>query len=237
MDVSLTGQRGPMNVYAGVPEDPGPWPGVVVVSDALGMTTDLRNQVDWLAKAGYLAAAPDLFYWGGRMRCLFTTMRQAVSGEGQVFADLEAVRRWLIDHDGCTGNIGVVGFCLGGGFALLLAGSGGYGAAGSNYGGLTKKALAGLATSCPIVGSYGQLDKGLKKEPKQIADVLDANAIPYDVKVYAGAGHSFMNNHVDSEVPKWAVIMGKLSASEYHEPSAMDARQRIVDFFDIHLRS
>ena len=100
-----------------------------------------------------------------------------------------------------------------------------------------EKALADLANSCPIVGSYGQLDKGLEKEPKQIADALEANSIPYDIKVYAGAGHSFMNDHVDSEVPKWAVIMGKLSASEYHEPSAMDARSRIVAFFDTHLRS
>jgi carboxymethylenebutenolidase len=225
-----------MDVYVGVPENQGPWPGIVVVSDALGMTADLRNQVDWLASAGYLAAAPDLFYWGGRMRCLFTTIRQALSGEGEVFADFEVVRRWLLDHEDCSGAIGVVGFCLGGGFALLLAGSGGYDAASSNYGGLTKKALAGLANSCPIVGSYGQLDKGLKREPKQIADTLEANSIPYDVKVYADAGHSFMNDHLDSEVPKWAVIMGKLSASEYHEPSAMDARRRIIEFFSVHLR-
>jgi hypothetical protein len=45
-----------------------------------------------------------------------------------------------------------------------------------------------------------------------------------------------MNDHLDSEVPKWAVIMGKLSASEYHEPSAMDARRRIIEFFSVHLR-
>ena len=55
------------------------------------------------------------------------------------------------------------------------------------------------------------------------------------MKVYPDAGHSFMNNHVDSEVPKWAVIMGKLSNSDYHEPSAMDARRRIADFFAEHL--
>lgn len=236
MELSLSGQRGAMGVYVGEPEGQGPWPGVLVVSDALGMTTDLRSQVDWLAEAGYLAAAPDLFYWGGRMRCLFTTMRQALSGEGQVFGDLDVVRRWLLDHAQSTGSVGVIGFCLGGGFALLLAGTGGYDAASSNYGGLTKKALAGLANSCPIVGSYGQLDRGLRKEPKQIADALDANEVPYDVKVYAGAGHSFMNNHVESEVPKWALIMGKLAASEYHEPSALDARRRILEFFNAHLR-
>ncbi len=235
MDIGLAGARGEMSVYVGVPDGEGPWPSVLVVSDALGMTTDLRNQVDWLAAEGYLAAAPDLFYWGGRMRCLFSTMRQALSGDGAVFEDFEVVRNWLNDHAGTTGTVGVVGFCLGGGFALLLAGTGDYDAASSNYGGLTKGALAGLANSCPVVGSYGALDKGLKKEPGKIAEVLTDHSIPFDVKVYPDAGHSFMNDHLDAEVPKWAVIMGKLSTSEYHEPSARDARRRIVEFFEKHL--
>jgi carboxymethylenebutenolidase len=200
------------------------------------MTTDLRNQVDWLAGAGYLAAAPDLLYWGGRMRCLFTTMRQAMSGEGTVFVDFETVRTWLVDHQASTGSVGVVGFCLGGGFALLLAGKGGYQAASTNYGGLTKGALAALANSCPIVGSYGALDRGLKKEPERIAAALTEHSIPYDMKVYPDAGHSFMNDHLESEVPKWAVIMGKLATSDYHERSAQDARRRIVAFFEEHLR-
>lgn len=235
MDVSIAGQRGDMPLYVGVPDGEGPWPGVVVVSDALGMTTDLCNQVDWLAEEGYLAAAPNLHYWAGRGRCLFATMRQFLAGEGQVFEDLESVRRWLVDHEMSSGSVGVVGFCLGGGFALLLAGMGGYDAASANYGGLTKKSLATLAEGCPIVGSYGALDKGLSKEPHRIAEALAAHSIPYDVKVYADAGHGFLNNHVDEEVPVWGMVMGKISTNEYHEPSALDARRRIISFFDTHL--
>lgn len=79
-------------VYVAAPEGDGPWPGVVVVHDALGMTSDLRRQADWLASEGFLAAAPDLYHRGGRMRCMFATMRAAVRGEGDAFGDLDATR-------------------------------------------------------------------------------------------------------------------------------------------------
>lgn len=224
-----------MPVYLATPAGPRPWPGVVVISDALGMTTDLRRQADWLAEEGFLAAAPDLYYWGGRIRCMFATMQQLPKRRGPVFVDFESVRRLLAEDPNCTRRIGVIGFCLGGGFAMLLAGTGEYSASSVNYGGVPDDALTYLSEACPVVASYGARDGTLKEAPERLEAALEANDVPHDVKIYPDAGHSFLNDHPSDEMPLWALITGKFAASGYHEPSARDARQRIVAFFQQHL--
>jgi carboxymethylenebutenolidase len=132
------------------PADADPRPGVLVLHDFAGMSHDLRSQADWLASEGYLAAAPDLYYWGSRLRCLWTIMREVTAGQGRTVADIYAVRDWLAARQECTGRIGVIASCMGGGYALVLATGHGYVTASTNYGGCPSDAERTRVGACPL---------------------------------------------------------------------------------------
>ena len=238
-DEMIRTPSGQMTAYMAVPTAPGPWPGVVVVHDWGGMSQDLRNQAGWLAGEGYLAAAPDLYYWGSRLRCLWTIMREIAAGKGRTFADIDSVRDWLSRQAQCTGKIGVIGFCMGGAYAVALAPGHGYAVASVNYGGCPKHAEQVLAGACPIVGSYGGKDRspmGRSAAPR-LEKALAALGVDHDVKVYPGAGHGFINDPDPADATPLLIFLAKISGTRYHEPSAQDARRRIADFFGRHLKT
>jgi carboxymethylenebutenolidase len=224
-----------MGVHLEVPAGDGPWPAVVVLHDAAGLTADTVRQCRWLAESGFLAVAPDLFAGGSLAGCLRTVIRDFASWQGSVFEQVEAVRAWVAGREDCTGRVGVLGFCMGGGFALSLAPGHGFVASSANYGMLPKDAERYFVGACPIIASYGGRDLSLRGAGPRLEDALSTAGVEHEVHVYPQAGHGFLNDHGSGEVPFLFQLMAPLARTSYHRPSAQLARERITAFLTQHL--
>src|SRR6202046_4874180 len=162
----------PLRGYLASPEGTGPWPAVVMIHEIFGLDDVMRGHADRLAGLGYLTLAVDLFRAGSAARCLVTTMTALIRGRGRAFGDISAAHDYLAGSRDCTGKIGVIGFCLGGGFALLTAGDG-YDAAAVNYGQLPRHLDETLAAACPIVASYGGRGPSLRGAASRLDAALE----------------------------------------------------------------
>ncbi|SFA77389.1 carboxymethylenebutenolidase [Amycolatopsis marina] len=206
-----------------------PRPGVVIVHDALGIGQDIRDIADRFAGAGYLAMVPDLYSRGGRLRCIKTVFSEMLAGRGRAYDDLESARQVLAARADCTGKVGVVGFCMGGGFALVAA-AGEFDASAPYYGMLPKD-MSVLDGACPIVASFGKQDPTLRGAAEKLASALTERDIPHDVKEYPDAGHSFANRLPLGPLNRLAKVAG----FGYHHESSEDAWRRVLAFFGTHL--
>jgi carboxymethylenebutenolidase len=198
--------------------------GVLVLHEAFGLTPDICAIADRIASHGYVALAPAMF----RRGCLMRTLRRNIR-----HGDFDDWRRYLREEHGVERDA-VIGFCMGGGFAIAYAATSPnppLAAIAPNYG-FPPKAVTAM---CPLVGSYGENDRFLVDRARQLDEQLDALGVDHDIKIYPGAGHSFMNRHEGG----FATFVARVNPTPlgYDEAAAEDAWRRIFGFFEAHLGS
>jgi carboxymethylenebutenolidase len=224
-----------LTAVLGVPDGDGPWPGVVMVHEAFGITPVMRRQVERSAAAGFLTLMPDLSVDGGPRGCLRRTFADIARGSGRAFDDVESARRALAARDDCSGKVGVLGFCMGGGFALMAVQGKGFDAASANYGRLPKPLDPRLVGACPVVGSYGGRDRSLMGAAARLEAALERHGVPHDVREYPSAGHSFLNDEPHRAGPVMGLLLEQVLHAGPDPDAAADAWGRIDAFFRLHL--
>lgn len=219
---------GTVAAYIARPDGEGPFPGLMVFHEAFGLNDDIRRIADRFASYGYLAMAPDLI--GGGFGCLVKVFRDLARGSGPAFDKARASIDFLaglsdVDDD----RLGLVGFCMGGDFALALGIDSRVKVTAPNYAKAPDDAH--LEELCPVVASYGNKDKIFRNNAGRLEAVLTAAGIDNDVKLYPNAGHSFINDYS----PWYTAIMGPVMAVGYHHDESEDAWRRMLAFFEKHM--
>lgn len=195
-NVTFPSNGGTAHGYLALPEG-GTGPGLIVIQEWWGLDDSLKQVVDRFAAQGFVALAPDLF--GGRVAHDSDEAGQLLQSlpVEQATKDLSGAVDFLLAHDAVTTpKVGVVGFCMGGGFALLTGAQQGdkIGAVVPFYGVGPGVPESYVGLTAPVQGHYGNDD--------QMMPASDAQAIEEQIRTEAGvpveffyydAGHAFMN--------------------------------------------
>ena len=233
--VTIKTADGSMDAHQCVPGSGGPHPAIIVIMEAFGVNSHIKDVTERIAKEGYLTIAPDLYYrQSGERTFPYTDMKNALGmmatlKDDKVTADVGAVLSHLKSQSSVNANrIGMTGFCMGGRVTYLMA---------AKYNKDIKTAVAfyggGIGAddpnapvnftaqiSCPIQCNFGEKDMFIPLDQvKKIEEALKKNGKTYEVKVYDGAGHGFFCNDRPS----------------YHESSAKDAWERFKTWFKKYL--
>ncbi|MGH3678325.1 MAG: dienelactone hydrolase family protein [Mycobacterium sp.] len=228
--ITINTPDGPIDALLSVPEGQGPWPGVVVIHDAIAHGPDNESISRRIAAAGYIAITPNMFARGGRARCVTRVFRELLTKRGRALDDILAAREHLLAMPQADGTVGIAGFCMGGQFALVMSPKG-FGASAPFYGTpLPRNLSATLDGACPIVASFGRRDPLGIGAAAKLDKVVEEKNIPADIKVYPDAGHSFANR-----LPRQPLL--RITGFGYNEAATGDAWSRVFAFFGEHLRS
>jgi carboxymethylenebutenolidase len=200
----------------------GKLPGVLVVHENRGLNPHIEDIARRLALDNFIAFAPDaLAPLGGypgdedQARQLFPKLDQAKTRE-----DFVAAYGYLKGLPDCTGKVGVVGFCYGGGVANFLATRlPDLGAAVPFYGNQPSAEDAAKIKS-PLLIHYAENDQRINAGWPAYEAALKAAKVPYTMHMYPGTQHGFNND----------------TTPRYDEAAAKLAWQRTIEFFNKHLR-
>ena len=224
VDIASPQGNGHINGYLVHPVGVAKAPGVLVVHENRGRNPYIEDVARRLGAAGFLAVAPDGLttvggYPGDEQKA--TEIFRQVNGM-KMTEDFVASAHWLKERPDCTGKIGVVGFCYGGGIANQLAVRLGpdLAAAVPFYGAQPMAADAAKIKAAMLL-HYGSLDARITGGWPAWEAALKANNVNYQGFVYEGANHGFHND----------------TTPRYDEAAAKLAWQRTIDFFNKYLRS
>ena len=171
----------------------GKGPGIVVIQEWWGLVPHIRKIVDRFASEGFCALAPDLYHGkttkepdeAGKMM-MALNMEQAAK-------DMTGAYDYVKNHPACTGKVGSVGFCMGGGLSLTIASLRPIDACVDYYGMAEAPKLAGL--KAPVLGHCAANDGWVSPEAagKLEAD-LRGMGKQVEFYMYPGTDHAFFND-------------------------------------------
>ena len=223
--VNFPSASGTARGYLALPDDKNAkHPAVVVIQEWWGLNDWVIQQADRFAKQGYVALAVDLYR--GKVATTQEEAHELMRGlpEDRAVADLKSGFNLLAARgDVDPARIGVIGWCMGGGYALdLTIAEPRLAASVINYGHLVTDPATIARINPPILGNFGGEDRGIPPaDVEAFANAVKAAGKSIDVKIYPGAGHAFMNpNNKGGYVPE----------------AANDAWTRIDAFFAKRLR-
>lgn len=221
--VEYPGAQGPVRGYLAKPAgSAGALPGVLVIHENRGLNAHIEDVARRAALAGYVALAPDgLTYVGGApqdqeaARDLFGR-----SDRERITADVIAGLPYLAARTDCTGKVGSVGFCYGGGVALQCAAREAATAAAVCFYGSPLTAEEVARVKVPLMLHYAGTDERINQSIPEFRQALDAHGVAYSLHMYPGTDHGF---HNDS------------SQARYNAEAARLAWQRTLAFFGNYL--
>lgn len=199
----------------------GPLPAVVVVHENRGLNPYIEDVARRLAKAGFMALAPDgLSSVGGYPGndAEGRDLQSTVDPE-KLMNDFFAAVEFMMTHDGSTGNVGITGFCYGGGVANAAAVAFPELKASVPYYGRQAAAEDVPRIQAPLLLHYGGLDERINEGWPAYEAALQANNKQYEAYIYEDANHGFHND----------------STPRYDEEKAELSWERTLNHFRTHL--